>query len=472
MISEIFKVSDLIITHYSGFGSLVVDQVELDNLDNLISVYNSRGYEIVDISETFELRYQFEDRLILYQGVTQQFILDTMVNGTSFDTWDNLSEFQVLTEDIIRVFVSDLNLSKISRFQKLTESFILEFSTVLDWAYISRFQKLSDAFILANLDQIDVLMLFRYTRVSDLVIDEYRELLIRLGSYEFKTTMASDVDGSWMLDNIETHSNLSLDYINYIEVGVLTQTEIDYLVETGVLYENFLNSYENFLTYHKSSELLWFDDIPARFGDISIVSEFGLLRSDVVEVEPILLDLPVYPLVSGEVTHDGVSDYTKLGEDLDSISTDIGRLDNIKSHGISEYKIFQRVLLGVDRIIWDSVSRYSDLSVSFIRSFREDLVWDSVSKYTIFGIDTKSDSFVYEFQNYVDWVVVSKYQRLSESFIREFQDEVSWINISRYQRLSENFIREFKDYVDWRFISEHSSLYSQEFLEEFEIFLK
>jgi len=48
----------------------------------------------------------------------------------------------------------------------------------------------------------------------------------------------------------------------------------------------------------------------------------------------------------------------------------------------------------------------------------------------------------------IDWVYISRYQKLSEDFIREFKDKLDWNYISRCQKLSDDFIREFKDYIN------------------------
>ncbi len=73
---------------------------------------------------------------------------------------------------------------------------------------------------------------------------------------------------------------------------------------------------------------------------------------------------------------------------------------------------------------------------------------------------------VEEFANRVNWEFISKYQNLSEDFIREFADRVNWNLISRHQNLSEDFIREFSDRVDWALISGHQNL-SEDFIREF-----
>lgn len=91
----------------------------------------------------------------------------------------------------------------------------------------------------------------------------------------------------------------------------------------------------------------------------------------------------------------------------------------------------------------------------------EDVDWVYISKN-----NKLSESFMREFQDDIDWFWVSIKQTLSEDFIREFQDEVDWYSISEYQKLSEDFIREFKDEVDWYCISQKQTL-SKEFLREF-----
>ena len=52
-----------------------------------------------------------------------------------------------------------------------------------------------------------------------------------------------------------------------------------------------------------------------------------------------------------------------------------------------------------------------------------------------------TEDFIREFQDKVDWEYISIYQNLSEDFIKEFQNKVNWRIISKYQKLSEDFIR-------------------------------
>ena len=81
-----------------------------------------------------------------------------------------------------------------------------------------------------------------------------------------------------------------------------------------------------------------------------------------------------------------------------------------------------------------------------------------------------SEDFIIKFQDKIDWITVSRYQKLSEDFIRKFQDKVNWDYISTYQKLSEDFIREFVFQVNWYNISEYQKL-SEDFIREFQYFV-
>ena len=70
-------------------------------------------------------------------------------------------------------------------------------------------------------------------------------------------------------------------------------------------------------------------------------------------------------------------------------------------------------------------------------------VWQQISQMPL------NEEFIEEFQNFVDWRLISMKQNLSEDFVREFQDRVAWIWISADQILSEKFTDEFKVKVHW-----------------------
>ena len=115
----------------------------------------------------------------------------------------------------------------------------------------------------------------------------------------------------------------------------------------------------------------------------------------------------------------------------------------------------------MDEVDWLCISRWQKLSEDFIREFSDKLNWGCISYY-----QKLSEDFIREFADKVCWHVISSSQKLSENFIREFKDRVDWYDISRYQQLSESFIREFINKVYWYYISKYQKL-SQSFINEF-----
>ena len=94
----------------------------------------------------------------------------------------------------------------------------------------------------------------------------------------------------------------------------------------------------------------------------------------------------------------------------------------------------------VEKIDWVKISKHQKLSEEFIREFQYKVWWKDISRY-----QKLSEDFIRAFKDEVCWVTISRYQKLSETFIREFKDKVYWWNISRYQNISEEFIREVKE---------------------------
>jgi len=130
------------------------------------------------------------------------------------------------------------------------------------------------------------------------------------------------------------------------------------------------------------------------------------------------------------------------------------KLDYINKELGTDYK-------SLEMIDWLSISKYQKLSENFIREFKDNVDWPLISSY-----QKLSEDFIREFKGEVSWYWISLYQKLSEDFIREFKHKVNWLYISAYQKLSENFIREFRDKVDWLYVSGHQKL-SEDFIREF-----
>jgi len=75
--------------------------------------------------------------------------------------------------------------------------------------------------------------------------------------------------------------------------------------------------------------------------------------------------------------------------------------------------------------------------------WKNDSSWYNIS----FNIDLKKEisiEFIRDFKDYLKWSTISTYKTLSEDFIREFKDYVDWYCILFYQKLSKEFIDEIK----------------------------
>ena len=77
------------------------------------------------------------------------------------------------------------------------------------------------------------------------------------------------------------------------------------------------------------------------------------------------------------------------------------------------------------------------------------IYWDFISQY-----QELSENFIIKYKDYVNWNYISIFQNLSESFIIKYKNEVNWSNISINQKLSRSFMIKFKDYLVWKKIKE------------------
>ena len=113
-----------------------------------------------------------------------------------------------------------------------------------------------------------------------------------------------------------------------------------------------------------------------------------------------------------------------------------------------------------DKVDWDNISAYQQLSESFIEKHADKVNWKYISEY-----QKLSESFIKKHADKVYWDYISAYQKLSESFIKKHADKVDWDYISAYQKLSESFIEKHADKVNWDYISAYQKL-SESFIDK------
>ena len=71
--------------------------------------------------------------------------------------------------------------------------------------------------------------------------------------------------------------------------------------------------------------------------------------------------------------------------------------------------------------------------------------WNYISS----GIIQISEDFMREFQDKLDWDIISTYQELTIEFVEEFQDKINFNNYAEYnQYISEDIVRKFIDRIN------------------------
>jgi hypothetical protein len=96
-----------------------------------------------------------------------------MLNEDNNIDWINSSQFEKLSEEIIRENSDKVNWINISIYQKLSEEIIVEFFDKVNWYCITKFQKLSERFIRENSDRVDWNNISKYQKLSPEFIKEY-----------------------------------------------------------------------------------------------------------------------------------------------------------------------------------------------------------------------------------------------------------------------------------------------------------
>ena len=66
-----------------------------------------------------------------------------------------------------------------------------------------------------------------------------------------------------------------------------------------------------------------------------------------------------------------------------------------------------------------------------------------------------------KYEDYIDFVLVSKYQKLEDDVFEKYKDRFNWDYISKYGDLSEELIDRYKDSLDWFYISGKPNLTDQ-----------
>jgi hypothetical protein len=141
------------------------------------------------------------------------------------------------------------------------------------------------------------------------------------------------------------------------------------------------------------------------------------------------------------------------------------------------YDEYERLLTKYNCKLYNNLQLYNEnLSIEFIREFKDILNWESISK-KLQKSKYNTVEFIREFKDELNWcyIRIEDYDPNPIDLIREFQIDMYWINLSnnleKYNLNTIEFIREFKDKVKWYYITDFLLKYNFnkiDFIREFQ----
>jgi hypothetical protein len=105
-------------------------------------------------------------------------LTDKDYKNTSQNNWNDISQFQKLSEEFMREYKDLINWYSISVYQNLSESFMREFKDLFNWYSISVYQKLSEDFMREFKDLVYWTYISKYQKLSESFIIENKDKLI------------------------------------------------------------------------------------------------------------------------------------------------------------------------------------------------------------------------------------------------------------------------------------------------------
>lgn len=151
---------------------------------------------------------------------------------------------------------------------------------------------------------------------------------------------------------------------------------------------------------------------------------------------------------------------------------------------------------------WQAVSGHVELSIEFLRKYKDFICWGAICKFycklTCYYADmfSKHIEYLVQFKDYVKWENICRNVYLKDQFLikyknliqrntlhvlnerhvsnyllHEFEqyfDKQAWKSISSFDNLHEQNIREFSDKVNWQILCKREVEYSTKFLKEFQ----
>lgn len=117
-------------------------------------------------------------------------------------------------------------------------------------------------------------------------------------------------------------------------------------------------------------------------------------------------------------------------------------------HQLEKFKKDPQSFIGHKKKIYNISLLKHD--IQFIRKYKDYLNWEIISSWQKLTQDA-----IEEFTNYVVWEKIFCHQTLSNNFIRKHIDKINdydWESICNFQNLDEQFLKEYKEHIVWHTI--------------------
>lgn len=384
--------------------------------------------------------------------------------------WDNICEFQKLSERLMYVMQKFIDLYWVFYKQKVSEEFIEKFAkSDRDWKIVFNNQNYSDQFLMKHIDKItdweDFMprkkrkiplqfidwavknnkkvnwrYLVQFKKLNNETIKKYKEKISKEGfsteefsERELKNLIKCGVE----LTNIYNQKGLSesfvrehIDEIDWNDFSRFNNFSIDFMreFEDKIHFSRFsMRNDIPFEVFEEFIDKIEWDEISTYYNKIDkkFVERFGdKLNSKLVaghnlhQVDETYLNDIYWEIDDDDKTH--LFQYQHLSEDF--------IIDHVKSK--KDWKRF--------------VSISKDLSEEFIEKYKDKISWDAICIH-----QNLSMNFMRKHWKYLNWEEVCIFQKLSKKFMKEFEAQLVWSEVILNQTLSKEMIdklvKEFSD---------------------------
>lgn len=105
-------------------------------------------------------------------------------------------------------------------------------------------------------------------------------------------------------------------------------------------------------------------------------------------------------------------------------------------------------------MFYDKYPLDTEITEEFIREHYQDQNWD----WSDIFMNNLSIDFIREFKDILPWRYISEYKELCDKDFHEFKDKINWGIASSYQKLSPEILNRFEEFLDYTYLGTNTKL--------------